>query len=195
MRLETWTRGEDGLTAKRHLGGDARPEGQARVTAVNTSDGLRTEPLRKLLCYWERLGAGRMAPTRADLRPQDIPRILPHLLLLDVLADGSDFFVRLMGTHVVNGLGADMTGRYLSEFTGDSDENPLLILARQTVQTRVPNILGYRRLRPAGRLVILSEALALPFSDDGRDIDRLLAGLSLIPRSNTGPLATGAIER
>lgn len=195
MRLETRKAWEDGLTAKLHLGGDIRPEGQARVTAVDTLDGLRTKPLRELLSYWERLCAGRMAPSRADIRPADIPRILPHLLLLDVLESGMDFHIRLMGTHVVNGLGADLTGRYLSEVAGGGDENPMLTLARQAVETRVPNILGYRRLRPSGRLVILSEAIALPLSENGRDIDRILAGLSLIPRSNTGPLATGAIER
>jgi len=195
MRIGKRAGGEDGLAATLQESGETRPKGQACVIAVTPSDGLKSKPLRELLAYWDRLRVGRLAPTRAELRPGDIPRALPHILLLDALDDAADFRIRLMGTHVVNGLGADLTGRNLSGLAETGDENPLMSLSRQAYENRAPAFLGYRRLSPAGRLVVLTEGVALPLSENERDVDRLVCGLSLVPRSNIGPLAAGAIER
>lgn len=54
---------------------------------------------RPLLAYWEQRRAGRIAPSRADIDPLDVPpSVLPHLLLIDVERDPVDFRYRLAGT-------------------------------------------------------------------------------------------------
>jgi hypothetical protein len=54
---------------------------------------------RPLFDYWEQRLRGRIAPTRADIDPLDIPaRLLPHILLIDVEHDPVDFRYRLAGT-------------------------------------------------------------------------------------------------
>lgn len=59
--------------------------------------------------YWQRIAAGRPMPGRADLDPLDIPRLLPHVMLVDVLEVGR-YRYRLIGTECVNAHGMDATG-------------------------------------------------------------------------------------
>src|SRR5271154_2797991 len=63
---------------------------------------------------WLRKGAGRRLPGRRDLDPADIPRLLPHVMLVEVPAGGR-YRYRLIGTENVREHGIDATGRYLDE--------------------------------------------------------------------------------
>lgn len=54
----------------------------------------------KGLAYWQSLRRGRRIPARADLDPIDIPKLLPGLILVDVLSEPLDFRYRLVGTEI-----------------------------------------------------------------------------------------------
>src|SRR3546814_7729132 len=56
---------------------------------------------------------GRVYPTRADIRPEEIKRLRPFVLLLDVLDEGRHFRFRLVGTDAASGI--DPTGKLLHE--------------------------------------------------------------------------------
>jgi len=177
-------------------GGGGRPglwKGPAKVSTVETPELLRNAGLRRLFDYWTQLRGPRFAPARAELRPSEIPRALPHILLLDRLA-GGDFRIRLMGTHIVNGLGADLTGRALSALPG-ADHNLLAQLACGVADSAAPVIYGRTETVIAGQPVSVIEALGLPLSEQGRSVDMVLTGLSLALRTNVGPLAIGALRR
>jgi hypothetical protein len=79
--------------------------------------------------YWEsRCGNSRM-PTRRDINPADILPLLPHIALIE--AHRSAYRWRLMGSHIGDDLGCDVTGqpfgrnirpeRYVSAMTATFD--------------------------------------------------------------------------
>ena len=53
-------------------------------------------------------------PSRADIDPVDIPRLLPDVMLVERFADGR-YRYRLIGTENSRAHGMNATGRYLDE--------------------------------------------------------------------------------
>jgi hypothetical protein len=58
--------------------------------------------------YWDRVRGDRPMPARADLRPEELRSLLPHLTLVET--DGDGYRYRLVGTAVAEALGRDLTG-------------------------------------------------------------------------------------
>jgi hypothetical protein len=56
--------------------------------------------LRPLWRYWTERCRDRQCPARSDIDPVDIPRLLPHIGLIDVETDASRFRYRLIGTRM-----------------------------------------------------------------------------------------------
>ncbi len=133
--------------------------------------------LRDLFGYWDAKRGGRAMPARRDLDPVEIPRLLKHLILLDVTHDPLRFRVRLYGTAVAELRGRDLTGHYLYE------GGPTAIGSR----TRPWNLAAVERRRPhytVGDYTDISDGrngtfyrLGLPLSGDGETVDMLMIGL------------------
>ncbi|MDR3498038.1 MAG: PAS domain-containing protein [Parvibaculum sp.] len=68
-----------------------------------------------LAAYWERKRGTRRMPDRQDIVPAEIVRLLPYLHISEVLDGGGDFRFRIFGTALVNLIGAELTGKRLSE--------------------------------------------------------------------------------
>jgi len=64
--------------------------------------------------YWRGKVAGRTMPRRADIDPTEIPKLLPDVMLVDVLPHGR-YRYRLIGTENAQAHGMNATGRYLDE--------------------------------------------------------------------------------
>ena len=75
--------------------------------------------LRELYDYWRRKCAGRRAPARSDILPEEIRPILPHILLLDIVGDTPRLKYRLVGTEFVQIYGAEITGKFVDEIDFD----------------------------------------------------------------------------
>ncbi|HEX7775673.1 MAG TPA: PAS domain-containing protein [Parvibaculum sp.] len=73
-----------------------------------------------LTAYWESKRNGNAMPDRRDIVPSEIVKLLPNLHICEVLEDGRDFRFRLFGTALVTVLGAEMTGKRVSEIGGGS---------------------------------------------------------------------------
>jgi hypothetical protein len=74
-----------------------------------------TDPrLRQAHDYWRCKVAGRAMPRRADIDPTEIPKLLPDVMLVDVLPHGR-YRYRLIGTENAQAHGMNATGRYLDE--------------------------------------------------------------------------------
>ncbi len=71
--------------------------------------------VRLVLDYWQQKCAGRLMPSRADIDPSELRRFLPHITLVDVVADERRFVYRLVGTSEVELRGYDPTGRPVAE--------------------------------------------------------------------------------
>jgi hypothetical protein len=72
------------------------------------------ERLLQLHAYWRHKATGRPMPCRADLDPIEIPQLLPHVMLVDVLRS-SRYRYRLIGTENAREHGINATGCYLDE--------------------------------------------------------------------------------
>jgi hypothetical protein len=69
----------------------------------------------ELFGYWASLRRGARLPSRRDLDPGAITRLLPTVSLIDVLPERRDFRVRLAGTALYDVYGGEITGRRFSE--------------------------------------------------------------------------------
>jgi hypothetical protein len=70
--------------------------------------------LKSALDYWRRQSAGKAMARRTDIDPIDIPKLLPHVMLVEVLSAGR-YRYRLIGTENTEAHGVNATGRYLDE--------------------------------------------------------------------------------
>jgi hypothetical protein len=68
----------------------------------------------ELYHYWLAQRGPRAMPARSDLNPGDIPALLPHLMLVDKVADC--FRYRLIGTGVTREVGHDATGSFVGSY-------------------------------------------------------------------------------
>lgn len=154
-------------------------------SVVVCGDDLDHPLLRELYGYWTNKRAGRPSPERADIDPTEIPRLLPHLILIDVRREPLDLVYRLVGTEVVSADGMELTGRRVRDLPIDEAER--LFDAHAEVATdAVPRIVrGARRSRNGA--LRKYERLVLPLAGAAEVPNMLLCGsLALAPAMATG---------
>jgi len=136
--------------------------------------------------YWCRKApAPGLLPGRRHLDPAEIPRLLPHIWLVDVVDDVRRFRVRLVGTALVD---AGIPLR-VSDFVIDR----LLPEQRQKAFEEFGSVVWSREpLWFRGRVNLRHdtyvhevERIFLPLAADGRTVDMLLC-LSLVQRVENG---------
>ena len=70
---------------------------------------------RQLYDYWLSRGEGKTMPSRADINPADIPRLLPFVSLVDIDRNLEQSRVRLAGTRLRDVFDREITGSCLEE--------------------------------------------------------------------------------
>ncbi|MDA0262380.1 MAG: PAS domain-containing protein [Proteobacteria bacterium] len=86
--------------------------------------------------YWRSKAKDGQLPARSDINPVDIPRLMPHVVILDVRREPVlDFRYRLIGTYVVEHLCADRTGSWLSEIEHQTAPIKIWQNCKQVVET------------------------------------------------------------
>src|SRR5712691_11708568 len=86
--------------------------------------------------YWRQKSAGKAMPCRAHLDPTEIPRLLPDVMLVDVLPSGR-YRYRLIGTGNARAHGVNATGRHLDEvLPGTEYKSHVIALYDECVRTR-----------------------------------------------------------
>ena len=136
-----------------------------------SEDQLDHDGLRRVYGYWLGKKGDRPAPSRTDIRPEELAPLLPNLYLVDV--EGTRFRLRLVGTEIVQEYGAEITGRYLDEI--DLDDHKADILHEYLHATRdcAPQFHQWDYEKDDGRQLRYSR-LILPLSSDGQTVDKLL---------------------
>ncbi|MDE2229686.1 MAG: PAS domain-containing protein [Alphaproteobacteria bacterium] len=131
---------------------------------------INNELIGEGYAYWLRKRGARAMPSRADLDPSELKRVLPHVMLVDVLGP-RQYRYRLIGTECVVAHGINATGQTLDVALKDDQYRAHVIgLYDQCVS----------ECRP-----LYSESL---FFQKGADIDRHVKVLFL-PLSNDGATA------
>lgn len=150
------------------------PGGLVRIPPSRTIEEMRSPLLRQLHDYWRGKCGARAMPARADLAPDEIIRLLPHLILVDVEMSPFRLYYRLVGTAVQAGNRRNATGQYLDQL-GFATEPEIAATYRQVVERRDPYYFGRANL--ASRLgdPVIFEYGIWPLSDDGHRVNKCLA--------------------
>lgn len=160
-----------------------------RPLIMATRDYPASPLLREAIDYWERLRGDRDLPARADLNPVDIPRLLPYVMLIDVLENPRDFRFRLLGTEHDRIVSGDYRGRCFSELPGLARGNPVWDQYVRTVETGAPVIGTVSYI--GGDLYIPRELehCLLPFASNGTTVDVILVvtAIDRLDRDDVGP--------
>lgn len=131
--------------------------------------------LDQALSFWQDIKGEASFPKRADLLPEKIVSLWPYMVILDVIDDGADYYVRLFGQSLVETYG-EQTRRRLSEITA-----PALVRQRSKVffdycrEEAAPCYAYWPVTASEKRPFVDAEALCLPLSSDGSSLDKLMA--------------------
>jgi hypothetical protein len=138
----------------------------------------RSDPiLHAALAYWQRLRQGESLPRRRDIDPSAIPRLLPHLQLIEVVDGGVRFRYRLVGTALVTAFGKEYTGQYLDElFGGERLAHASHIYATVCAQRRA--VFLRSRYSTARNIELMASRLYMPLSDDGASVNVIFGALT-----------------
>ncbi len=131
---------------------------------------------REFFDYWRSKASGGKLPSRQDIDPIEVPRLLPWIILYEVAwqDDKPRFKFRLVGTGNVQRYGRDATGQWFEDvYSGD-------ILARQlaiygTVASTGRPHLSHPTLPVADKEHVTYHRLILPLATDGVTVDGLAA--------------------
>lgn len=137
--------------------------------------------LREMFDYWNDRRHDRPCPSRRDLDPVDIPRLLPFVSLVNVRPVAPRFVYRLMGTSVVSYIGRDLTGAPVG--TGVKPDELDAVLARyDTVAETMKPFYHQSFLQEESNDFSRVERLMLPLSEDGRSINMIWVHFHPWPR-------------
>lgn len=123
--------------------------------------------------YWDRIRGDRRMPRFADIDAVDIPKLLPHAVILDAESGPLDFRYRLIGEHVGQFVRKGLKGRSFREFDEKKPGNTIFDTLTAVVYGRLPR---FGRSSYAGdnpKMQRFQEIL-LPLSDDGNSVNRIL---------------------
>jgi hypothetical protein len=139
-------------------------------------DEARSHPkLCRLFDYW--FGKCRLdrLPSKADIDPVDIPDILPHVVLWDVIEGGRDYRVRLAGTGFEAAYGRGLRDARMSHLV---DEGRICApwdrLAR-VVHDRSPDFSSGVLVDDIGGKPRRFVRVVLPLACDGGEVNCLLS--------------------
>ena len=99
--------------------------------------------LTKSICqqgrdHWELLRGEREAPFKSDFDPIVIPKLLPHVLLVEVIEGGRDFRYAVIGGHIRQYFFQNWTGQLVSSLPHVEPDGELLRNFRSVIKTKVP---------------------------------------------------------
>jgi hypothetical protein len=118
---------------------------------------IADERLKEGYAYWRRKAPGAKPPRRADFDPIEIPHLLPHILLVDVLEHGR-FRYRLVATETRQQQKSDPTGRFLDEVLSPPSGPRIIEVYAECVCDRRPIYVEHEFIQPR-RLSAVKSAL------------------------------------
>jgi len=157
-------------------------------------DRLDHPKLIQLYRYWDSKRAGRRMPSRSDIDPLEIPKLLPHLILLEVHRDPYRFRYRLAGSHIGlirSGLRVrELTGHWLDDVDFDfADKDEIMTRTISLVERGEPAARQHPYAIQSHRHGLYRQ-VALPLSSDGVLVDMLLIGVVYEPGESCAPADT-----
>jgi hypothetical protein len=144
---------------------------------------FRTSVVENAYRYWAARCTIDRLPRRTDVRPEEIPFLLPHVFLVDVQPAPLGFRYRLVGTEITRLAAREYTGMSVNEAEYGPDWRAVFADYARITRTKTPELTTRRAPWP-GREFLIYERLIAPLSSDGDTVDMLFGALH--------PIAEGA---
>ncbi|MBT3532263.1 MAG: PAS domain-containing protein [Rhodospirillaceae bacterium] len=142
-------------------------------------NNLRSPALIEIYKFWLGLRTGAVLPARSDFHPTDLPpNLMPHIAIADVIRNGSDlrFQWRLVGTHITEGTGRDVAGRYFDDVYGGDNHDDLVAAYLRIARNGAP-LRWHGDCQFVDKEWMMTEVVGMPLSENGRTVDKLFMGM------------------
>jgi len=141
--------------------------------------------LSALWRLWNAARGARPMPARRDFTPELLRPWLGNLALIDATAEPVHLQYRLVGTHIVENLKFDPTGKGFEDFVVDPANNPLTQGLYRCLLSGRP---VFEVVRPRHNRFFSFDynRLSLPLSADGRAVNMILMGEYVASRGPSG---------
>ena len=142
---------------------------------------LRSPVNRMSYQYWKEKRGARAMPTRGDIDPAEIVKILPHVFLLDVRQEPLDFRYRLIGTALRRHMARDWTGMWLSTISFQAQGSAVWQNNVWVMENRAPLYAKPPYVGPHKDFMYV-ESVVLPLATDHDRVDMLMFFVDFIRR-------------
>lgn len=138
---------------------------------------IKHAALRRLYDYWRSKASARAAPRRRDIDPVlEIPAVVPHVGLAEVLDGGRDVRFRVAGGELRDMFGRELRGARLGEVRIADDAARMQADCRAVVASGRPTCRFHDFTQRSGQR-IRYECLLCPLLDDKGQVQMLLIGI------------------
>ena len=146
--------------------------------------------LSGLLAYWRSKLRGRAMPRRADIDPAEMPRLLPHLQLVERV-DGR-YRYRLAGTAIVAAYGSELTGKFVDEII-PRDRRAVAERHYDTVYETKRPLFVRNKYTTTRAIDIVASRVILPLSEDGVEVSMMVMAQTFESGAELRPLMGDAL--
>jgi hypothetical protein len=139
----------------------------------STDNSVLDARLQRLYEYWLKKKADRIAPSRADIAPEEIRNVLPWVFIMEKV--GNRLRYRLAGTGFTEIYGKELTGKFIDEIDLDHITAAYIGEYDKVEKTMAPVANKWKFTKNDGRYLEY-ERLILPLSQDGQTANMFLCG-------------------
>jgi len=133
--------------------------------------------LKTVFELWNTLAKHPDLPLERDFSLEDIPsKLLPWSVLVDVQEDPLDFKFRFWGTERTNLIGAEMTGKFLSDITAGAMREGNR-LEYEAVYNHPQAVICHTPIIQRSGLLSTRTSIRLPLSKDGTRVSRIFSAI------------------
>lgn len=171
--------------AQAHSGIIDNSRAQAQATRPADTTFECGDCCRHIQDYWNELASAGRLPSFRDFNPARVPpHILPNLVLLEPRRDPESsrwrFWMRLVGTALVDTYKREITGRYLDEVYIAEDYDDAARQFDVLMETGRPTCM-WSATRTHDGAYMNYERLLLPFAGKDGEIDMILSSVEFFP--------------
>jgi hypothetical protein len=163
------------------------------VADVKSPETLTSAQLATVHEAWKQAASGRFAPKREEITPAPMKSALAWIWMIDVVEGGRDFRFRIAGDRVIQFLGRRYAGHHLSEFQDEPFFQRMRAILEACVRGKEPVAAGPVRSNLKGKEFLEMEVIALPLSEDGRNVTGICGALDVRPAAGA-KVAEGATK-